>query len=414
MKFGLIVFVILCVTVTHADIETNGKCARKYPVVLIPGAMGSILHVNANIPSYVRLPRLCGRTAKNERFWLNFAKTLNFPCFSAYIRSNFSARTGTWNLLPGINFTVPKFGYTYAVDVLDPSGPAKYASPYYHDMINAFKKLGYSDGFNLAGAGYLWYDHPTDKWVNDLKLLIQKMYVSNAFKPVIVVAHSLGGPFSYYFFQKVGDDWIKTYVKKVIYIAPAFMGSVRTLESMFNGYDDIVPVVGNNLAPVCRNMPTVWMFSPWAEAFDANDYVALSPTKVYKFSQMAELLKDIGAPDVDARFLSTRERINKVINNYNKPLPVPVITHLGSGLDTAKTLIFYDSITRRDFDGDWPHADHHTCDGDGTVPLVSARYSTDKWARMGADITTYLYKGADHAGILKNSHLIDLIIKEAC
>jgi len=224
----------------------------------------------------------------------------------------------------------------------------------------------------------------------------------------------MGGPFTYYLLKTLGDEWTRTFVKKVIFVAPAFMGSPKAIDAMFNGVECTLPINTDFLGPLARHLPTAWMLFPWATAFgDGNDIFATTPHKVYTFKQINELLKDVGMTDADLMLNETRKMIDKW-NEYSEPLPVPVITHLGTGMQTTKSLSFNQDLFHQDPDGKWPHSGHGYCDGDGTVPLVSSSYPTIKWKRMGRDVQTFFHPGAEHLAILKTNEVINNVINEAC
>jgi len=407
---ALIVFA-LCVCGTHAEYKF-GECQKGHPVVMVPGIFGTVLNIEADIPSSVSVPWYCKRKISETRLWINAAMQIELPCFYTYIGENFSIEKKKWEHAEGVNITVAKWGTTYAVDTLDPSALLKKAIPYYHDMIEALKKVGYIDGVNMVGGGYLWHEVPTDEWAHRLMSLVEDMYSKNGNTPVIMVCHSMGAPFSYFMLQTAGDEWIKKYIHKLIYVAPAWMGSLNALNFMFDGFDHAIPIAGKVLAPLSRHIPTVWMLLPWADAFKG-DTMATSPSKNYTFDMLAELLKDIGADYVDEKLESTMGIYSKY-NNYAKPPPVPVITHLGTGLKTVESIYFKKDLKPCDPDGTWTEDGRNYGDGDGTVPIKSLKYPTEKWAAMGVDVKTYYHDGGEHVKMLYDPDIIQSVVDEAC
>jgi len=317
-----------------------------------------------------------------------------------------------WEATEGVNLTVPKWGTTYAVDTMDPSGPMKYAIPYYHDLIEAFKKVGYTDGIDMVGGGYLWYGAPTVEWSHRLMSLVEDIYAKNGNSRAILVAHSMGAPFSYFMLQTAGEAWIKKYIHKLIYVSPAWMGSLNALNFMFDGFDHAVPIAGKVLAPLSRHVPSVWMLLPWADAYKG-DVMATSPSKNYTFDMVADLLKDVGAEYVDEK-LETTMGVFAKFNNYAKPPPVPVITHLGKNVKTVASIEFKKDVKPCDPDGSWNHDGRIFGDGDGTVPAKSLKYTTDKWAAMNCDVTTVYHDGAEHVKLLYEPDLVQSVVDEAC
>jgi len=408
-----VVFValILCVCGSVAT-PVFGQCEKGHPVLMIPGIFGTILHIDADIPPSVSLPWYCTRKYSNRRLWIDATMELRYPCFSAYLGQNFSATDMKWVKTEGVNLSVPEWGKVYAVDTLDPSAVMKNVIPYYHDMIQALENVGYIDGVNMAGGGYQWYDVPTEEWAHKIMDLIEDMYSKNNNNPVVVVSHSMGAPFSYFMLQTAGDAWVKQHIHKLIYVAPAWMGSPKALNFMFDGIDYKIPIAGKALAPLSRHVPTVWMLLPWADAYKGK-IMATSPSKNYTYDMIEDLLNDIGAQDVEAKLKTTMGVFNKY-NNYENPPPVPVITYMGRNVDTLSTLVFKKDIVKSDPEGTWTDDSVLYGDGDGTVPAESLRYPTDKWASKGADVETHYIDKAEHVKILYNQDLINAVIAEAC
>jgi len=338
---------------------------------------------------------------------------LEYPCFYTYMGQNFSAETMKWSLTPGVNLSIPKWGTTYAVDTLDPDAIIKkIAVPYYHDMIEALKKVGYVDGVNVAGGGFHWYQPPNAEWVQRMMALIKDLYEKNGNTPVILVAHSMGAPYSYYLIRSVGDDWMKKYVHKIFYVAPAFMGSVNALNFMFDGFDYKIPIAGKVLAPLSRHVASVWMLLPFADAFKG-EIVAYTPHKNYTFDMIPDLLKEIGVPDVDAK-LKTTQGILLTFNNYDRPPPVPTEFILGRGLPTIHALKFKKDIQKCDPDGNWDIDGRENGDGDGTVPAESLKYCFEKWRDMGAETSVHYIEKGPHVGLIYDQRVIEMVVNAAC
>jgi len=388
-----------------------GQCEQGHPIIMIPGIYGTILNIVADIPESVPVHWYCKRQLTERRIWINAAMELQYPCFYTYMGQNFSVDEMKWKKTEGVNLTVAKWGTTYAVDTLDPDGLMKYAIPYYHKMIEAFKKVGYVDGVNMAGGGFHWIDAPNVEWVERMKKLIEDFYEKNG-NTVVLVAHSMGCPYTYYFLQTAGDAWVKKYIHKLIVVSPAWMGSVKALDFMFDGFDYGVPIAGKVLAPLARHVPSVWMLLPWADAFKGK-IMATSPSKNYTFDMLAELLKDVGADNVDAKLKTTMGVFDK-FDNYAKPPPVPVIALLGRNVDTVTQLNFKKDVVPCDPDGTWTADSRTLGDGDGTVPADSLRYPTDKWAAMGADVQVHYFDKAEHVKILYTDEVINMVVNEAC
>jgi len=398
--FVLCALVVLCAAV------------KKHPVVLMPGIMGTVLQATGDFPSAVTLPESCPHKFTNQLIWIDVKQTINYECFKNYFASNYNNKTGKWERVEGISFSVPKFGHTYAVDQLAPGALTANLVPYYHKMIQKFEDEGYVDGENIFGAGYDWKELPSDKWINDVKDLIEGAVTKNNGLKAVLVGHSMGGPFSYYFLMKMGDDWIKKYIYMYVPMAPAWMGAVKALDFMLMGVDRDVPIAGKYFAPLMRHIPSLWFLLPWKEAFPGMT-LATSPSKTYSFDHMENLLNDGNATDVEGKIADAR-KLFKPLNLYEKIPPVPVHCFIGRGKNTVISLKFKSDIKPHQPDGVWESASRIMGDGDGTVPIQSLTYVTDKWIKSGkGDVHVYTYDNMGHLPLIKDANVIKKVVSLA-
>lgn len=133
------------------------------------------------------------------------------PCFSAYLGQNYSSKEGKWKPMRGVNISIPDWGKTYSVDTLDPAPLAKYAIPYFHKMIETLKKRGYTDGVNMAGGGFHWYEPPSKDWVLALMQVVENMVSNSGGVPAVLVAHSMGAPLVCYSWLLVHSVYVCMY-----------------------------------------------------------------------------------------------------------------------------------------------------------------------------------------------------------
>jgi len=403
--------VFLCVSCVSA--ARFGQCEKGHPVFMIPGIFGTVLNMEADIPADVPIPSDCKRKVADHRFWIHALDELHYSCFSTYFGHNYSSAEKKWERVPGVKISVPEWGKTFAVDTLDPSPLAKYAIPYYHNMIKALEKRGYVDGVNMAGGGFLWYEPPSDEWAKQAMELIENLVNKNNGVPAIIVSHSMGAPVSYYLIKYAGDAWVKKYVHKLIYVSPAWLGAVKALDIMFDGFDYFLPIAGKYFAPLARHLPGCWMLLPWGGEAFKNMTLATTPSRKYTFDQLVDLLTAAGAGDVAGKLKATQGVFEKW-NHYSEPPPVPVVSYMGYGKDTVVGITFKNDIKPADPDGEWTHDGRVLGNGDGTVPEESLRYVTDKWASMGVDVTTHFIKGGEHLDLLRDSSIVDAVVDEAC
>lgn len=335
-------------------------------------------------------------------------------CFKNYFASSYDPEEGKWKRMEGINFTIPGWGTVFPVDELAPGAVTGKLIPYFHGIIRKLKALGYVDGVNMTGAGFDWKEVPSDEWVERVKDLVETVVANNGGSRAVLIAHSMGCPFTYYFMMKMGADWVEKYVHMFIPTSPAWMGAVKALDVMIAGLDYNVPLAGKYFAPLLRHIPTVWLLLPWEDAYPGIP-LATTPSKTYMFADLVDLLNDGNVTDVEGKLKATRGLFEQWGRNYATPPRVPVRAFVGHGKNTVVSFKFKRDIVPHDPEGAWDSPTRIKGDGDGTVPYQSLVYATEKWAKMpGTDVKTFLYDKMGHVPLLRDSDIIDDIIAQFC
>jgi len=379
--------------------------------------MGTVLHGTADIPAEKSIQNGCPRKFEDQLMWIDIKEVLHYSCLKEYFSSNFNPDTGKWERLPGIEFSVPRWGSTYAVDDLVPNGGLIHIS-YYKQMIEKFESLGFVDGVNIFGAGFDWKESPSDKWVNDVKNLIESAYDINNQTKVTLVTHSMGCPYSLYALTKIEKEnkgWIEKYIHMYVPMAPAWMGAVKAFDFMLEGVDFDLPIAGKYFAPLMRHLPSLWFLLPKAEAFP-DMVLATSPSKTYTFKDMEELFNDGNLSYVEGKLRDAKGAYFDLIDDYNT-LPydkLRVRQFMGCGKDTVVGLNFAEDIKPHDPDGTWESCKRVTGDGDHTVPIQSLVYAPNKWAEHGYDVEVYKFEGVSHVDLIQNEEAIEKVIELVC
>ncbi|ESQ37531.1 hypothetical protein EUTSA_v10002852mg [Eutrema salsugineum] len=202
-----------------------------YPVVLVPGIVTGGLELWEGRP--------CAEGLFRKRLWGgSFTEILRRPlCWLEHL--SLDSETG-----------------------LDPAGirvravrglvAADYFSPCYFAwavLIENFAKIGY-EGKNLHMASYDWRlsFHNTevrDQSLSRLKSKIELMYVTNGYKKVVVVPHSMGAIYFLHFLKWVetplpngggggGSGWCAKHIKAVVNIGPAFLGVPKAVSNLLS------------------------------------------------------------------------------------------------------------------------------------------------------------------------------------
>ncbi|XP_012076169.2 putative phospholipid:diacylglycerol acyltransferase 2 isoform X2 [Jatropha curcas] len=116
-------------------------------------------------------------------------------------------------------------------------------------LIENLAKIGY-EGKNLYMAAYDWRlsfqnTEIRDQALSRLKSKIELMYVTNGYKKVVVVPHSMGVVYFLHFLKWVetpppmggggGPGWCSKHIKAVMNVGPTFLGVPKTVSNILSG-----------------------------------------------------------------------------------------------------------------------------------------------------------------------------------
>ncbi|KAJ4724968.1 Phospholipid:diacylglycerol acyltransferase 1 [Melia azedarach] len=201
-----------------------------HPVVLVPGIVTGGLELWAGKP--------CSEGLFRKRLWGgSFTEIFKRPsCWLEHL----SLHSETGLDPPGIR-----------VRAVPGLVAADYFAPGYFVwavLIENLAKIGY-EGKNMYMAAYDWRlsfqnTEIRDKALSRLKSKIELMYVTNGYKKVVVVPHSMGVIYFLHFLKWVetpppmggggGPGWCAKHIKAVMNIGPAFLGVPKAVGNMFS------------------------------------------------------------------------------------------------------------------------------------------------------------------------------------
>ena len=180
---------------------------------------------------------------------------------------------------------------------------------------------------------------------------------------------------------------------------------------MFNGMSEYIPLLGDFIEDVVRNIPSVFLLTPHIAGSSGDTLFASTPRRNYTISQIPELLADAGLDEAAAK---VRYGL-KYAAQIDKPFPFPTVCAIGTGVDTTGRLQWTENIVRGTNDGKWTHPSTEVkVDGDGTVPRSSATIACDVWSKAGGNVRMLELKGATHIGMMKDKKMFQLIDELAC
>ena len=277
--------------------------------------------------------------------------------------------------------------------------------------MKALKHLGYVDSETLFGAPYdfrygLAADgHPSrvgTKFLEDLKDLIEKASISNGGKPVILVAHSLGGLFVLQLLNRNPPSWRKQFIKHFVALSTPWGGAVQESRNLASGYTLRAPLVDPLLVRDQQRSSesNLWLM-PSPKVFGGLPLV-VTENATYTANDVVQFLNDIGFSEAIDLYKS---RIAPLVQQLPAP-EVPVTCIFGSGVRTPETL-FYDESG---FD---KQPEIMYGDGDGTVNMVSLAALQSEWADLkNQSLKTVRVEGASHLSMLRDAKGVKRVVKE--
>ncbi|CAH1953902.1 unnamed protein product [Acanthoscelides obtectus] len=201
------------------------------PVILIPGDGGCQVEAKLNKSSVVHY--ICEKITKDYfTIWLNLELLvpLVIDCWIDNIKLYYDNNTRTTHNPPGVQTQVPGFGITETVEWLDPSHAS--SGSYFNDVVATLVSLGHVRNKTIKGAPYDFRKAPNEnvEYFVYLKKLIEDTYDENDKTPVIIIAHSMGGPMALYFLNLQTQSWKDKYIRSIVTLSGVWGGSMKAVK----------------------------------------------------------------------------------------------------------------------------------------------------------------------------------------
>lgn len=392
--------------------------AALHPLILIPGAGGNQLEarLTADYRPADIICRISALTRHGEWFRLWFDPSVLISpltrCFAERMKLTYDTSTDDYRNAPGVETRVPNFGSTESLRYLDPN--LKQITDYMAYLVSALEGLGYSDGQNLFGAPYDFryglapLGHPSmvgEQYLHDLRTLIESASAANYGRPVILLAHSLGGLFALHLLDRSSVSWRQQFVKHLVTLSTPWGGTVQEMLTFASGYTLGIPIV-DPLAVRGEQRSAesnLWLL-PARRVFNELPLVYGNNNKSYSAKDMPEFLKDIG---FEEGVYPYETRIQPMVARTVEPIGVPLTCIVGMGVETPETL-FYGRD--KGFD-EQPRVMYGN--GDGTVNAASLMALEKEWSEAGRKQMKVLkLQGISHSSILKDKAAITKILEE--
>lgn len=302
---------------------------------------------------------------------------------------------------------MPHFGSTQGMAYLDPS--FRRLSVYMGILVKALEDKGYIDGASLLGAPYDFRYIPGEHaapiaatFLEDLRGLIERAYISNGEQPVVLLSHSLGGLWALYFLNQQTLSWRHKYVRRFIAVSAPWGGTVQEMRTYASGYSEGVPLIDPLIlrAEQRSSESNLWLLP--VPAVFGNRLLVISKLKNYSAYDIPEFLEDIGYSEGVSSYNS---RIPQLVADLKAP-GIPSTLIYSSGIKTPETLIY----AKSGFD-EQPKVIHG--DGDGTVNLCSLSAVAVKWGAIeGQSVKVIEIDGKTHTTILTDLESVELMVSE--
>ena len=239
-------------------------------------------------------------------------------------------------------------------------------------------------------------------YYNGLKTLVEEMYAANDMTPVTLVAHSMGGPVSLYFLNRiVNQTWKDTYIHAYVPVAAAWDGAVAPLEILISG----VPkgwefLIGSNLweslRDTFRSFQSIFWLLPSVLVFGNDTVIVQVGSDQYTANDFEALFQRIGISDGYARYTS----VAHLVDGWSAPNVSTFCYYSLQG--NSSTPVGFKYATRN-FPNSAPTM-RSMGNGDGTVNQkvleICRRWATEQSAPF--EWRTF---DADHIGIVSNNEL---------
>lgn len=381
----------------HHDVPQQTE-KRLSPVILIPGDGGSRMDAMLDKPD--RVHYYCSlQTDMFYDIWLN--KELMvwgvIDCLVDNLRLVYNNITRKTENAPGVTIRIPGWGYSETVEWIDTSHAS--VSAYYVNLANTLVMNGYHRGISIRGAPYDFRKAPNENFMFPvkMKMLVEEAYQINGKTPVTLIAHSMGGPMVLNFLHQQSQRWKDKYIRRLISLAGAWGGSIKSMKVYAMGDNLNSDFVSNAAIRALEiTTPSLAWLMPSPLVFKPQTVLARTNTRSYTMEDLEDFFHDIDCPEC----WEMHKDVLPYMLNFAPP-GVEVHCFYGSQQNTVEML---DYDLRHDLSGT-PNLIYG--DGDGTVNRLSLEACRHWIGQQKQPVYVKEYAGNDHMGILANLTVLD-------
>ncbi|CAF1345406.1 unnamed protein product [Rotaria magnacalcarata] len=371
-----------------------------YPAIFIPGNAGSQIwaRLNRTTPT----PHFfCARHSNWFELWLDARLLLPevIDCFVDNMRLTYDPTTKKTSNLEGIDTQIPGFGETSTIEHFDSSGFPY--STYFAPIIKSLAALGYKRGLNLRGAPYDFrrgLDEQDDFFANFTQLVLDTYEQNNQTK-IVLVTHSMGGPFALYWLHQQNRSFKEKYIRSMVNIATPWGGAVKALRLMASGDNiDIHGVSPIRIRPYQRSAPSTAFVMPSVNFWGEDETIVVAPKRNYTVNDFKEFFDDIEFPIGYEYWLNNKDLLQELTppevelhEIYSLQMPTPgVFLYNNRTFPDIQPAILPD-------------------DGDGTVNKRSLLGFKNWEGKQEQDILSLELVGVEHLAILRHPTTVNYV-----
>lgn len=351
--------------------------------------------------------------------YMDLMGALNINDYISKIKTTFDPITGDFSSSASIHSTEPReWGSVVGLDQLDHSVPLiANQTNYFHELIEILKNAGYTDRVDLCGAPY---DFRLESYVSvkkagrlfsKMKSLIESMFSNNGDSAVVLVSHSEGSTIIRHFLANYVDQaWKDKHIKVWISAAGAFAGAPSAFHQLVSARTWMIPMVsGSDTHRVLEFFAGVYWMLPSRLVFPAT--TPLATVSAHGITYTVDNILEAFQTTFNGEMLDAATfTLDAITAEFAAP-NVELRAYYGTGLDTVG------SAEYKSADAEWWM---HTAgsaevvdsfvDGDGTVPVVSAK-APEQWTDTNTKpISLIPMPGVEHVAMIKNERFIQDVL----
>lgn len=390
--------------------------SSRTPVIFVPGLCGSQLYCKWK---FSESPLLCMNSGADQNLWITalmlLPESLGGKCWKRRMLVYWDK---TYKNIQGMTSWPNGFGTMKGVDYLSDQPIFNKVITYFNTTSAYLRQLGYKDGQDMFAAPYefrLILDETVmDKFIGDLKKLVEYAYRNNGNKKVALMGHSCGCPLSHTFLLRMSKEWKDTYIQKFISIAGPYGGASRAFRTMMSG--DNLGIPGKQLVfrDIGRSMACIFWMLPNETVYKGLDIMKVGQ-KRYTLDDYPEMMGNIGLDDQyfhSLQYKKTMFQPNGVKTELITPSyePTELQYAYNKNIDEDPEIIdetvFHNKLAAT---GQWPFPSTPPSKalGDGTVPFLSLYAPLLSWP--ADSISKHISINADHVGVIRDAKFLQYL-----